>query len=64
MKFLRENSTGIPFPRLYAFEGAETYKAAEVGVVYLLIEGFYSNTLQDVQFIICDLPVRILISFL
>lgn len=64
MEFLCENSTVIPFPRLYAFEGAESYKAAEVGVVYMLIEGFYNNTLQDMQFNICDLLVRILISFL
>ncbi|KFY16084.1 hypothetical protein V492_01576 [Pseudogymnoascus sp. VKM F-4246] len=56
MGFLCENVTGVPFPTLYAFEGPESERATEAGAMYMLIEGFYGNTLQDVQFNICDLP--------
>ncbi|KFY04531.1 hypothetical protein V491_09324 [Pseudogymnoascus sp. VKM F-3775] len=59
MEFLRENSTGILFPKLYAFEGGESYRAVEFCAVYMLIEGFYGNTLQDMQFNICDLPLSV-----
>lgn len=58
MKFFHENVTGVPFPRLYAYEGPGSQRAANVGAVYMLIEGFYGNTMQDVQFNICELPVR------
>ncbi|TAQ84345.1 hypothetical protein B7494_g7333 [Chlorociboria aeruginascens] len=58
MRFLHENVTGVPFPRLYAYEGPGSQRAANVGVAYMLIEGFYGNTMQDVQFNICELPVR------
>jgi hypothetical protein len=58
MKFLHENVTGVPFPKLYAYEGLGSQRAANVGAAYMLIEGFYGNTMQDVQFNICELPVR------
>jgi hypothetical protein len=58
MKFLHENVTGVPFPKLYAYEGPGSRRAANVGAAYMLIEGFYGNTMQDVQFDICELPVR------
>jgi len=58
MKFFHENVTGVPFPRLYAYEAPGSQRAAIVGAAYMLIEGFYGNTLQDVQFNICELPVR------
>jgi hypothetical protein len=59
MKFLHENVTGVPFPKLYAYEGLGSQRAANVGAAYMLIEGFYGNTMQDVQFNICELPVRL-----
>ncbi|KFY94495.1 hypothetical protein V500_03236 [Pseudogymnoascus sp. VKM F-4518 (FW-2643)] len=62
MEILHENVTGIPFPKLYAFGGPGSQSAAEVGAVYMLIEGFYGNSLQDVQFNICELPVQLLIN--
>ncbi|KAJ8065174.1 hypothetical protein OCU04_005886 [Sclerotinia nivalis] len=57
MKFLHECVTGVPFPRLLAYEGLGSQMAANVGAAYMLIEGFYGNTLQDVQFNICELPI-------
>jgi hypothetical protein len=61
MEFLHENITNVPLPKLYAFEGPDSQRAAEVGAIYMLIEGFYGNSLQDVQFNICELSVRALI---
>jgi len=58
MNFLHEKVTGVPFPKLYAYEGPGSQRAANVGAAYMLIEGFYGNTMQDVQFNICELPVR------
>lgn len=57
MNFLCENLTTVPFPRLYAYAGPGSQWAADAGATYMLIEGFYGNTLQDVQFDICQLPV-------
>lgn len=64
MKFLQGNVTSVPFPRLYAYEGPGSQRATDVGAAYMLIEGFYGNTLQDVQFNICDLSVRHILIFL
>ncbi|KAF2013272.1 hypothetical protein BU24DRAFT_442411 [Aaosphaeria arxii CBS 175.79] len=58
MKFLQSNVTTIPAPKLYAYEPPGSQQAVEVGACYMLIEGFYGNTLQDVKFDICDLPVN------
>lgn len=62
MKFLHESDTNVPFSELHAFEGPESKRAADVGAIYMLIKGFYGNSLQDVQFNICELPVRTLVS--
>ncbi|RDL40602.1 Uncharacterized protein BP5553_00581 [Venustampulla echinocandica] len=56
MKFLAENAT-ISSPKLYAYEGLGSQRAADVGAAYMLIEGFYGNTLQDVQYKIYELPI-------
>jgi hypothetical protein len=61
MKFLHENFKSVPFPRLYAYEDTRSQRAANVGAAYMLIEGFYGNTMQDKQFDICELPVRLCI---
>ncbi|KFY00234.1 hypothetical protein O988_03428 [Pseudogymnoascus sp. VKM F-3808] len=57
MEFLHENVTGVPFPKLYVYEGPGSQRAADVGATYMLIEGFYGNSMQDVQFNICELPI-------
>ncbi|OBT89241.1 hypothetical protein VE02_04262 [Pseudogymnoascus sp. 03VT05] len=56
MEFLHEYAIGVLLPRLHAFEGPDSQKAADVGAIYMLIDGFYGNSLQDVQFNICELP--------
>lgn len=63
MEFLGESIEGVPFPRLHAYEGPSSQRAADVGATYMLIEGFFGNTLQDVQFDICTLPVGVFILF-
>ncbi|KFZ14755.1 hypothetical protein V501_03062 [Pseudogymnoascus sp. VKM F-4519 (FW-2642)] len=55
MEFLHENVTSVSLPKLYAFEGPDSQWAADVGAIYMLIEGFYGNSLQDVQFNVCEL---------
>ncbi|CAI6336591.1 unnamed protein product [Periconia digitata] len=58
MKFLQNNATTVPTPKLYAYEPPGSQQAVDVGACYMLIEGFYGNTLQDVKFDICDLPTN------
>lgn len=58
MEFLQNNATTVPAPKLYTYEPPGSRQALAVGACYMLIEGFYGNTLQDVEFDICDLPVR------
>lgn len=58
MNFLREKVTTVPFPSLYAYAGPGSQWATDAGAIYMLIEGFYGNTLLDIQFDICSLPVR------
>lgn len=58
MNFLRESITTVPVPRLYAYAGPGSQWTLNAGAAHVLIEGFYGNTLQDVQFDICQLPVR------
>lgn len=57
MEFVRLRLNAVPLPRVYACEGIGSRQAAIAGAPYMLIEGFYGNTLQDVEFDICDLPV-------
>ncbi|KAF2277725.1 uncharacterized protein EI97DRAFT_499987 [Westerdykella ornata] len=58
MSFLQANAPKVPSPRLYAYAPPGSQQAKAVGACYMLIEGFYGNTLQDVQFDICDLPLH------
>lgn len=57
MEFARLRLNAVSLPRVYAYEGMGSQQAAIVGAPYMLIEGFYGNTLQDVEFDICDLLV-------
>jgi len=60
MKFLQDNNGkfSLPFPKLYAYENPKSKRTAEVGVPYMLVEGFYGNTLQDMEVDVCKLSVR------
>jgi hypothetical protein len=53
MRLLRENVGSVKVPELFAYEEPGSRRA-----VYMLVEGFYGNTLQDVEFDVCELPVR------
>jgi hypothetical protein len=57
----------ITLPCLYAYASPGSQHAADAGAVYMLLEGFYGNSLQDVEFDMCNLPVGlscVLLSFL
>lgn len=58
MEFLREEVKTVPVPTLYAYEMPGSARATLAGAAYMLIEGFYGNSLQDVHHTIYDLPVR------
>ncbi|KAI0403040.1 hypothetical protein F4802DRAFT_329819 [Xylaria palmicola] len=55
MEFVRRKLSAVPLPRVYAYEGVGSQLAARAGAPYMLLEGFYGNTLQDVEFDMCDL---------
>ncbi|KAH6624982.1 hypothetical protein B0J18DRAFT_479693 [Chaetomium sp. MPI-SDFR-AT-0129] len=57
MKFLRANSRTVPLPTLYAYEAPGSVRAINAGATYMLIEGFYGNSLQDIDHSIYNLPV-------
>ncbi|KAJ8126132.1 hypothetical protein O1611_g7507 [Lasiodiplodia mahajangana] len=55
MEFIRQRLSVVSLPRVYAYEGVGSQLAAHAGAPYMLLEGFYGNTLQDVEFNICNL---------
>lgn len=57
MQLVQQRLSTITIPRVYAYEGPGSLLAVEAGAVYMLLEGFYGNTLQDVAFDMCSLPV-------
>ena len=62
MECVRQGLSAISVPRLYAYDGPGSQLAADVGAVYMLLEGFHGNTLQDVEFDMCNLPVSLRLS--
>jgi len=57
MEFVRRNAPTVRVPEVYAYEKPGSEFATRAGASYMLLEGFYGNTLQDTQFNICMLPV-------
>ncbi|KAJ8127251.1 hypothetical protein O1611_g6386 [Lasiodiplodia mahajangana] len=57
MEFLRANVRTVPLPKLYAYEAPGSVRAINAGATYMLIEGFYGNSLQDIEHSIYNLPV-------
>ncbi|KAK0628687.1 hypothetical protein B0T17DRAFT_162148 [Bombardia bombarda] len=57
MKYLRANIRTVPLPKLYAYEPPGSVRAISAGAAYMLIEGFYGNSLQDIDHSIYNLPV-------
>jgi hypothetical protein len=58
MSYLQNTSISVPSPKLYQYAPQGSTAANDVGACYMLMEGFYGNTLQDVQFDICGLPMQ------
>jgi len=57
MEFLRGSVRTVPLPRLHAYEAPGSARAISAGATYMLIEGFYGNSLQDIDHSIYNLPV-------
>ena len=57
MKFVRETVEGINVPHIYAFEGPRSTRAFHAGGIYMLMQGFYGNTLRTAVPDITLLPV-------
>ncbi|POR37448.1 Uncharacterized protein TPAR_02355 [Tolypocladium paradoxum] len=57
MKLVKKRLPAIPVPTVYAYEGHGSQLAADVGAIYMLMEGFYGNTLVDVAKDMCSLPL-------
>ncbi|KAI1188976.1 hypothetical protein F5B17DRAFT_393082 [Nemania serpens] len=55
MELVRQRLTAVSLPCVYAYESVGSQLASHVGAPYMLLEGFYGNTLQDVEFDICSL---------
>ncbi|KJR90002.1 uncharacterized protein SPSK_06279 [Sporothrix schenckii 1099-18] len=56
MSHVRKHLPDVKIPTVYAYEPAGSHSASALGAPYMLIEGFYGNTLQDVEFDMCNLP--------
>lgn len=59
MKLVQQKLPSISVPCVYAYEGPGSRLATDTGAPYMLLEGFYGNTLRDVAFDLCSLPVSI-----
>lgn len=58
MRFVSHNLPSVVVPKVYAYEGPGSQLAAAAGAMYMLLEGFYGNTLQDIAPDLCSLPVN------
>ena len=59
MQFLRARVRTVPVPKLYAYEAPGYARAISTGAPYMLIEGFYGNSLQDIDHSIYNLPASL-----
>ncbi|GAB0139139.1 hypothetical protein EsDP_00007353 [Epichloe bromicola] len=59
MRFVGRNLSTVVVPEVYAYEGPGSQLATDAGAIYMLLEGFYGNTLQDVAPDLCSLPITI-----
>ncbi|CRK32678.1 hypothetical protein BN1723_016301 [Verticillium longisporum] len=57
MQFVAQNLPAVVVPKVYAYEGSGSQLATDAGAIYMLLEGFYGNTLQDIALDLCILPV-------
>ncbi|KAK0708508.1 hypothetical protein B0H67DRAFT_590430 [Lasiosphaeris hirsuta] len=59
MAFVRQNVPAITLPQIYTYEGPGSQLATDAGAIYMLLEGFYGNTLQDIEPDLCNLSIAI-----
>lgn len=57
MRFIREKLPGLPLPEVYAYESMDSDWSNRAGATYMLLEGFRGNSIQDLAFDLCQLPV-------
>ena len=57
MRYVRDNVKSVAVPRIYAYEELGSEQAKALGAPYMLIEGFYGNTIQDIEVSVQNLPV-------
>ncbi|KAK8097403.1 hypothetical protein PG984_016542 [Apiospora sp. TS-2023a] len=57
MRYVKQKLPALVVPEVYAHEGPGSQLAADAGAAFMLLEGFYGNTLQDVTEDILSLPV-------
>lgn len=57
MAFLRDKVKTFPFPKCYAVEKPGSEQARRVGASYMLIKGFFGNTVEHTGGEVWDLPV-------
>jgi hypothetical protein len=55
MEFVRQKVHAVSLPYVYAYEELGSQRAVDAGATYMLLEGFYGNNLQNVEFDICNL---------
>jgi len=58
--FIRQKVPAITLPQICSYKGPGSQLAADAGAIYMLLEGFYGNTLQDIEPDLCNLSVRFL----
>lgn len=62
MRYIKDHLTNIVVPKVYAYAEPSSIYARNAGAAYMLIEGFYGNTLQDLAFDLTSLPVSFFLS--
>nr|POE93277.1 hypothetical protein CFP56_19289 [Quercus suber] len=55
MRFVQAHLPKVPVPKVYAFGDCNSPWAQKIGASYMLIEGFYGNTLFDAKPDLCEL---------
>lgn len=58
MRYVKDRLPSVPVPTVYAYAGPSSKHAEDAGAIYMLIQGFCGNTLQDVEFDMTCLPVK------
>lgn len=57
MRLVKQRLPKVVVPCVHAYEGPGSQRAQNAGAAYMLIEGFYGNTLQEVVPDLCSLSV-------